>query len=118
MAKIADVKLLWTRSPSGNVSKVEVETTVNGNTTKVDLSPEVESLQITVAAKSTVSFKVITYGDDPNDVATSETYTFTLGDLEAVLPATMLGHEVVATRDDTQETVEPARRRRGQTDQG
>jgi len=100
MAKVADVKLSWTRSPSSGVTKVEVKTTVNGNETVVEVGPEVESFQITVQASSTVSFQVITHGDESGDVAASETYTFTLGDLEAVLPATGLGHEVLAVRDE------------------
>lgn len=98
MAKIADVKLGWAKSPSIDVSKVIVEVTKNGTVTTTEVGPEVESIQIEVEASSSVQFKV-TVEDSEGLTATSDIYSFTLGDLEAPQPATGLFHEVVGVRD-------------------
>lgn len=98
MAKVATVRLLWTKSPSADIVKQEVATRINGNETTVQLDPAAESFTIEVQALGTVSFSIKSF-DNESNVATSETYTFTLGDLETPLPATNLGHEVVAVHD-------------------
>lgn len=98
MAKVADVKLSWTKSPSADVKTVSVVVNNNGTETTADFGPEVESFNIVVSASSSVSFKV-QVTDSEGLTATSSTYTFTLGDLETPLPATNLKHEVVAVRD-------------------
>lgn len=100
MVKVADVKLKWVKSPSSGVAKVDVDVTINGTLTKTELGPEVESFMVEVAASGSVQFKVITF-DNEGLQSTSEVYSFTLGDLEAPLPATGLGHEVVAIRELT-----------------
>jgi hypothetical protein len=99
MAKrVADVKLSWAKSPSADVSGVKVVVTNDGSETTTDFGPEVEELLIVVAATKSVQFKVVVT-DSEGLTATSETYTFTLGDLEAPQPATNLRHEVVAIRE-------------------
>lgn len=96
--KVADVKLTWTKSPSAPISKVVVNVTINGNLTTTEVGAEVEEFMIGVHALGVVSFSIDTF-DDEGLKATSETHTFTLGNLEAPLPATGLFHEVVAIRD-------------------
>lgn len=98
MPKVADVRLGWTKSPSADVSKVQVVVTNNGTESTVEGGPEVEELMVVVQPLGAVQFKVVTFDSEGNQ-ATSETYAFTLGDLEAPLPATGLFHEVVGVRD-------------------
>jgi hypothetical protein len=99
MAKVADVKLGWTKSPSADVSKVEISVTINGAETKTEIDPAAESFMVVVRAGGVVSFTIATFDSEGNQ-ATSEVYTFTLGDLESPLPATNLFHEVVGVRDE------------------
>ena len=96
--KVADVKLSWTKSPSADISKVQIVITNGGATTTTELGPEVEQFMIVVQASGSVQFKIVTF-DAEGLFATSETYAFTLGDLEAPLPATALFHEVVGVRE-------------------
>lgn len=98
MAKVADVKLTWSKSPSADVAKVTVAVTKDGTTTTTDVGPEVESFQIVVEASKSVTFTVVTT-DSEGLTGTSDSYTFTIGDLEAPLPATNLFHEVLAIRE-------------------
>lgn len=98
MAKVADVKLSWRKSPSADVGKVTVVVTNDGAETSVDFGPEVEELMVVVKASTALSFKVVVT-DTEGLTATSSTYTFTLGDLENPLPATNLTHAVIAIRD-------------------
>lgn len=98
MPKVADVKLSWTKSPSLDLQKVEVVVNNGGTETTTELGPEVQEFMIVVQASGGVQFKIVTY-DTEGLKATSETYSFTLGDLEVPLPATNLFHEVVAVRD-------------------
>lgn len=99
MGKVADVRLSWTKSPSADVAKVQVFVTNNGTETMVEGGAEVEQIMTVVQASAAVQFKIVTFDTEGNQ-ATSEVYSFTLGDLIAPLPATNLGHEVVAVRDD------------------
>ena len=97
--KVADIKLSWKRSPSSDIKSVKVVFSANGSETTVDTeSPDVQELAVTVSANSNCSFKIVTT-DNEGLVATSEVYSFNLGDLEAPLPATNLSHVVVAIRD-------------------
>lgn len=98
MAKVADVRLGWTKSPSADVEKVQIVVTNAGTETTTELGPEVEEFMIVVQASSAVQFKVVTFDSEGNQ-ATSAVYDFTLGDLEDPLPATDLFHEVVGVRD-------------------
>ncbi len=98
MAKVADVKLGWTKSPSADVTGVRVVVTKNGTETTTEVGPEVESIQIEVEASASVSFQVVVL-DSEGNTATSDTYTFVLGDLESPLPAGGLFHTVLAVRD-------------------
>lgn len=98
MAKVADVKLSWVKSPSADVAKVQVVVTNDGTESTADFGPEVQELVVVVNASKSVQFKVIVT-DSEGLQATSETYTFTLGDLESPQPATGLLHEVVGVRD-------------------
>ncbi len=99
MAKVADVRLSWVKSPTIDVTKVQVVVTNDGTETTTEFGPEVQELVIVVKASTTVQFKVVVT-DSEGQVATSSTYTFTLGDLEAPLPATDLKHTILAVRDD------------------
>lgn len=96
--KVADVKLFWTKSPSQDIAKVTVKTTINGTETVAEVGPEVQEIQVEVAALGSVQFQ-IDVTDTEGKVASSEIYSFTLGDLENPLPATNLGHEVLGVRD-------------------
>jgi hypothetical protein len=96
--KVADVKLSWSKSPSSDVKGVKIVVTKDGVDTVTEGGPEVESLMIVVEASKSVQFKVITL-DSEGLTATSDVYSFSLGDLEAPQPATSLMHEVVGIRD-------------------
>ena len=98
MPKVADVKLMWTKSPSSDVKSVKIVVTNNGSETTTELGPEVEDFQVVVQPMGTVQFKIVTF-DSEGLQSTSETYSFSLGDLEAPLPATNLTHQVVGIRD-------------------
>jgi len=100
MAKVADVRLSWKKSvtPLVEIDKVQIIVVMDGNTTVTDLGPPVEEFMIEVHPLQAVQFKISTF-DKEGLEATSETYLFTLGDLEAPQPATQLKHEVVAIRD-------------------
>jgi hypothetical protein len=98
MAKIAKVKLFWTKSVSQDIAKVTVTTTINGAVTVTEVGPEVQDVTVDVAAMGVVSFLVVVT-DTEGKTATSETHSFTLGDLEDPLPVTNLGHEVVGVID-------------------
>ena len=100
MAKVAQVKLGWTRSPS-DITAQKIEITINGVVKTLELGPEVDSYQIeeTLPTKSVASFKIDTT-DEEGNVVSSEVYNFKLGDLEVPLPATNLFHEVVAILDE------------------
>jgi hypothetical protein len=97
--KVADVKLTWKPSVSVDVAEQTVVVVIDGvekiNTT---VAPELEELLVEVKAKESVVFYVITE-DNEGNTSLSENYTFSLGDLEAPQPATLLGHEIVAIRD-------------------
>lgn len=97
--KVADVKIGWVASVSTDVVKNILSVSIDGaEPTTSELTPEVVSAVIEVKAQSSVVFKVATV--DAEGLQTeSETYTFTLGDLEAPQPVTGLFHEVVAVRD-------------------
>ena len=107
MAKVADVKIFWVPSPTADIVKVEVFTTINGAETKVEVGPEVQDLMVEVSANGSVAVKFVVT-DSEGLKATSESYTFTLGDLEAPLPITGVGHEVIAIRDAPDPTPTPA----------
>jgi hypothetical protein len=98
MAKIADVKLGWIKSPSADVHHAQVVTTINGSETTVEVGPEVEEIQIEVQASSSVQFRVVTFDNEGNQ-STSEVYSFSLGDLEAPVPASNLFHQGLAVRE-------------------
>ncbi len=98
MAKVADVKLTWRKSPSSDITGIKVVVTNNGVETTTEGGPEVQELMVIVNASGSLSFKVVSLDSEGNE-AVSETYTFSLGDLEAPLPATDLFHEIVAVRD-------------------
>lgn len=100
MSKIASVKLSWAKSKSPDVVKTTLSVAIDGQAATVTgLGPEVESVVIDVNAKSSVVFSV-TVTDSEGLSVVSENYTFTLGDLEAPLPATNLFHEVVAILEE------------------
>lgn len=96
--KVADVRLKWKKSPSADVAKVRVKVTIDGSETETEFGPDPESFMIEVKANGSVSFFVETE-DSEGMVTTSTAYGFSLGDLEAPLPATDLGHEIVGIRD-------------------
>ncbi len=96
--KVATVKLGWMRSASADVNAQKIEVTKNGELTTIDLPAEVEEFTLEVQAVSTVTFKVSAI-DAEGNVATSDLYSFTLGDLEAPLAPTGLFHEILAVND-------------------
>jgi hypothetical protein len=97
--KVARVRLFWTPSPTSTVAKVEVVSTVNGESTVAEFPGNLTSEHvIDVPAFSTASFLVRTYGDE-GEVVDSMTHSFTTGDLEETFPATDLGHEIVEVVD-------------------
>lgn len=99
MGKVADVKLGWTPSVSADVVKQVAKVSIDGaEPTVFEVGPEVNSVAIEVKAVSSVLFFVEST-DGENNTVVSESYTFTIGDLEAPQPATNLFHEVVAVRD-------------------
>jgi hypothetical protein len=100
VGKIATVKLGWTKSASADVAKVDILTTIGGTQTTTTVGPEVESIQVDVAASTSFSFQVVVT-DSEGLTASSEIYAFTLGDLTDPLPATDLFHQIIAVRDDT-----------------
>src|SRR5262245_36985849 len=100
--KVADVKLYWLKSPSQDVNRVEIETSIDGNVTKTEVGPEVEEITVVVQARASVQFKVTVFDTEGNQ-ASSEIHSFTLGDLEDPLPATALGHEILGVREVEEE---------------
>ncbi len=97
--KVADVKIGWVASVSTDVVKSILSVSIDGaEPSTSELTPEVVSAVIEVKAQSSVVFSVTTV-DAEGLQSVSETYTFTLGDLEAPQPVTGLFHEVVAVRD-------------------
>jgi len=108
MPKIADVRLLWKKSPSLDIEKVKLHIFVNEGPEIInELSPEIESFLIVVPASNQAKFKVESL-DSEGNVAMSEEYLFGIGDLELPLPATELGHKVEAIRDVTETPQAPA----------
>jgi hypothetical protein len=106
MSKVADVKLKWTPSPSEGVVKQIVQVTIDGiPSMETEVSPETTELMVEVKATESVIFQVVTTDDEGLSVI-SESYTFRLGNLEAPLPATGLGHTIVAIRDVVDEEEE------------
>lgn len=94
MPRSARIELGWSRSLSTDVAKQEIKIEINGAIQTVMVPPEVESYLITVEAQSSVSFSVDTFDEDGQ--TGSIVYSFSVGDLEAPLPATDLFHRVVA----------------------
>lgn len=96
--KVADVKIFWTPSPSADVEKVIVKTTVNGSETMSQFGPEVIEMMIEVAALGSVTVQIDVI-DKEGLTGSSEIHSFVLGDLEAPQPVTNVGHEIVGIRD-------------------
>ena|SRR3990167_10586499 len=96
--KVADVKLKWKKSQSADVNKVKITVTNDGTETATELGPEVEDFMVEVLASKSLQFSLTVF-DTEGMMSISETYSFTLGDLEAPLPATDLRHEIVGIRD-------------------
>lgn len=97
--KIAMVRLSWTKSPSMDIDRVELRVVINGNETLTTFGNEIEEFVTEINANSNVSFSLKVF-DSEGKEASSETYTFGLGDLENPLPPTNLFHEVLSVRDD------------------
>jgi hypothetical protein len=108
---VADVKLKWSPSPSGDITKQVVEVVIDGTPAlESEVSPEITNIIVEVKASQSVIFRVHTTGKAVNGedkTVVSEQYTFQVGDLEDPLPAFGLGHEVVAVRDVPDEEVPP-----------
>lgn len=109
MSKIATVSISWIRSPSADVSERQLIVTKDGETTTYDVGPEVSDYQIDVEASKSISFKTIVK-DSEGLTATSETATFTVGDLEAPLPDTGLTADIVSVRDDNPDGMKAAKK--------
>jgi hypothetical protein len=98
MAKVADVKLKWTKSASADVNKVKITVTNDGTVTETELGPEVQEFMIEVGAGKSFSFSLMTF-DSEGRQSTAADYSFTFGDLEDPLPPMNLSHEIVGVRD-------------------
>ena len=98
MPMVADVKLIWTKSPSPDVAKQILKTTIAGGTTEVELGPEAQEYMVVIGSETPFSFQVDTFDAAGNHTA-SEIYSNVIGDLEAPLAATNLFHEVVGVRE-------------------
>lgn len=98
MAKLASVKLSWKKSVSADAVSQQVVTVVDGAAATVTLDAVAESVTVDVLARAAVRFKVVTL-DAEGLSASSDEYSFVLGDLEAPQPATGLGHQVLSVRD-------------------
>jgi hypothetical protein len=97
--RVADVKLSWKPSVSTDVESQRVSVLIDGQETlNAEVSSTTEEMMVEVKAQSSVVFQVMTEDFEGNQ-SISEVYTFTIGDLEAPQPATLLGHEIVAVRD-------------------
>ncbi len=90
----ATVRLGWVRSVSADVTSRRVIITKNGEQTTIDVGPEVSEYVLEVEASSSVQFQTIVT-DSEGKEATSETYSFVLGDLVPPQPDTGLFHEVL-----------------------
>ncbi len=97
---VADVKLSWQRSVSADINSRKIVITKNGESTTVEVGPEVDSYTLEVSASSTVSFNTVVTDTEGNEVS-SETYSFTIPDLEAPQPDTNLFHEITGVREAT-----------------
>lgn len=107
MPKTATVRLFWTRSPSSDAVRQTVKIVNGGALSTVELDMVAQEVTVTVKASSSCSFSIDTF-DDEGNVASSEVYAFTLGDLEKPQPATNLGHEVLSVQDDEPPVTPPA----------
>ena len=95
----ATVKLFWVNSPSPDIVSQKVSVSIDSKPpTVAEFGPEVNSLTLNVAAKSSVLFTV-EVTDSEGQTAMSESYFFQLGDLVAPMPATGLGHEVLGVME-------------------
>jgi hypothetical protein len=102
VGKVADIKLFWQRTatPIDRIMKQRVDLVVDGVQYMIaEFGPEIQDFQITVRASQSVTY-TITTTDKEGLEAVSASYSFTLGDLVAPLPATGLGHAVLAIRDE------------------
>ncbi len=96
--KLATIKMGWTKSASTDVDHIEVVVNKDGTETTTQYSAEIESVLVEFQASTSGWFKVLTYDAD-GLVTASDTYTFTVSDLEAPLPATGLFHQIVSVRE-------------------
>lgn len=98
MPKVADVRILWKKSVSTDVSRQKLNLTIDGQATNVDLGPEVQEYLLTVKAGGVVHFDITTFDKDGLQ-SVSLGFDFTLSDLEPPQPATDLGFEITGVRD-------------------
>ncbi len=98
MAKIADVRLKWTPSPSPGVVSRTVKVDNAGEAVEFDVGPAAGSVEITVAPFGTVTFWTVVKTADGLE-AVSGTFTRTYGDFEAPEPDVGLAAEIVAIRE-------------------
>ena len=95
----ATVLLGWTRSVSEDISKVVVKINNDNVLSQVEVGPEVESIQITCKAQTTLIFSVVSI--DVDGVSSESTvYNFTFGDLVTPVPAQNLHHEILSVFND------------------
>lgn len=100
MRKVADSRFSWSKSPTSGIVRAEFVLAIDGmSTTVVELeTPERESYDVTLEAKSNGTFSIKSYKAD-GQVATSEQWTFNVGDLEAPLPATNGAFTILNVRE-------------------
>lgn len=103
--KIATVKLGWTRSVSPDVTSRQIVITKDGEQTTIDVGAEVSEYVLEVEASKSVTFHTTVFDSEGNSTS-MESYSFTLGDLEAPQPDTNPFHEVLSVRDAELEPVE------------
>lgn len=95
MAKAAQCTFFWKKSPSSDIVKNEVIILCNGAEYKFETGPEVEQIAVTVRASRAFSFTIKSFDAEGNEVV-SASFSGSVGDLEAPLPATDLGFSVNA----------------------
>lgn len=97
MANVGEYKLSWKRSATEGVTRQLVKITNDGAASVMELTPDVQTLDVLVAAGKDFSFVVQSIRDF---VATdSVADSFTVPDLTPPEPATDLTHELTGVHD-------------------
>lgn len=101
MAKVADMILNWTMSPSTDIATQKLHVTINS-----EVKPPIELpawhqqyIYTSIPANSSFAWRIESIDTEGKSVF-SQSDSFTLGDLEDPFPATNLNHVLQAVRDE------------------